>query len=89
MFVIIFFLPAGLLAGRKKIITNNYDNNSIDKTAKGGNKINTQNCNDEISTELGQNILLTLMYFLFHCLIAHLSENDKQNKSDLINSLTI
>ena len=36
----------------KEIITNNLGNNSIDKTSKGGGKINTQNANDKISTEL-------------------------------------
>lgn len=36
----------------KEIITNNPGNNSIDKTSKGGGKINTQNTNDKISTEL-------------------------------------
>ena len=36
----------------EKIIGKNLGNNSIDKTAKGGGKINTQNANDKISTEL-------------------------------------
>lgn len=36
----------------KEIITNNNDNNSIDNASKGGGKINTQNANDKISTEL-------------------------------------
>lgn len=36
----------------EKIIGKNVGNNSIDKTAKGGGKINTQNTNDRISTEL-------------------------------------
>lgn len=36
----------------EKIIGRNLGNNSIDKTAKGGDKINTQNTNDKISTEL-------------------------------------
>lgn len=36
----------------EKIIRKNIGNNSIDKTAKGGDKINTQNTNDKISTEL-------------------------------------
>lgn len=35
-----------------KIKQNRSGNNSIDKTAKGGDKINTQNANDRISTEL-------------------------------------
>lgn len=36
----------------KKIIVKNVGNNSIDKASKGGGKINTQNTNDRISTEL-------------------------------------
>lgn len=36
----------------EKIIGKNLGNNSIDKTSKGGGKINTQNANDKISTEL-------------------------------------
>ena len=36
----------------EKIIGKNLGNNSIDKTSKGGGKINTQNINDKISTEL-------------------------------------
>lgn len=36
----------------EKIIGRNIGNNSIDKTSKGGGKINTQNINDKISTEL-------------------------------------
>lgn len=36
----------------QKIIGKNIGNNSIDKTAKGGDIINTQNYNDKISTEL-------------------------------------
>lgn len=36
----------------KKINYGTNGNNSIEKTAKGGDKINTQNCNDRISTEL-------------------------------------
>lgn len=36
----------------EKIIGKNLGNNSIDKTSKGGGKINTQNVNDKISTEL-------------------------------------
>lgn len=36
----------------KKIIGKKIGNNSIDKTSKGGGKINTQNINDKISTEL-------------------------------------
>lgn len=36
----------------EKIIGENAGNNSIDKTSKGGCKINTQNANDKISTEL-------------------------------------
>lgn len=36
----------------EKIIGRNLGNNSIDKTSKGGGKINTQNANDKISTEL-------------------------------------
>ena len=36
----------------KEINSNCRGNNSIDKTCKGGRKINTQNCNDRISTEL-------------------------------------
>ena len=36
----------------KKIIGKKLGNKSIDKTAKGGDKINTQNANDKISTEL-------------------------------------
>ena len=36
----------------RKINYGTNGNNSIEKTAKGGDKINTQNCNDRISTEL-------------------------------------
>lgn len=36
----------------EKIIGKKIGNNSIDKTSKGGGKINTQNANDKISTEL-------------------------------------
>lgn len=36
----------------EKIIGRNIGNNSIDKISKGGGKINTQNANDKISTEL-------------------------------------
>lgn len=36
----------------KKIIGKDIGNNSIDKTSKGGGKIDTQNANDKISTEL-------------------------------------
>lgn len=36
----------------EKIIGKNLGNNSIDKASKGGGKINTQNTNDKISTEL-------------------------------------
>ena len=36
----------------KQINFGNRGNNSIDKTSKGGDKINTQNTNDKISTEL-------------------------------------
>lgn len=36
----------------KQINLGNRGNNSIDKTSKGGDKINTQNTNDKISTEL-------------------------------------
>ncbi|MFR5875941.1 MAG: hypothetical protein ACLUFN_05575 [Eubacterium sp.] len=36
----------------EKIIGKNVGNNSIDNTSKGGGKINTQNTNDRISTEL-------------------------------------
>lgn len=35
-----------------KIKQNRSGNTSIDKTAKGGDKINTQNANDRISAEL-------------------------------------
>lgn len=36
----------------EKIIGKDIGNNSIDKASKGGGKINTQNTNDKISTEL-------------------------------------
>lgn len=36
----------------EKIIGKEIGNNSIDKTSKGGGKINTQNTDDKISTEL-------------------------------------
>ncbi len=36
----------------KQINLGNRGNNSIDKTSKGGGKINTQNTNDKISTVL-------------------------------------
>lgn len=36
----------------EKIIGKKIGNNSIDKASKGGGKINTQNTNDKISTEL-------------------------------------
>ena len=36
----------------RKINYGTNGNNSIEKTSKGGDKINTQNCNDRISTEL-------------------------------------
>lgn len=36
----------------RKINYGTNGNNSIEKTAKGGDKINTQNYNDRISTEL-------------------------------------
>ena len=36
----------------EKIISKDIGNNSIDRVSKGGGKINTQNANDKISTEL-------------------------------------